>query len=337
MPGADIAGNGAVWIGLETTYGTPEDPSGAGVGVWCPIISEDLHYTETKYYSPQIRQSAIVSDVKQSYYHIEGDIVMEVDATYLPYFLYASRHTVVKTGTGPYNYAATPTNVGATYPGGSAKGLSIATIRNSIGFLYSGCVVNTWEFTIDNGVLRASLGMLGLAEDDLGGAVTETWVDPKLLGADAHSIYVDTAGTAPVFGGGRDTTFNGFTWRANYNATPQNRIVPDRAATYVAYGETEATYETELDFTSKAEYDAMKANTLRALKLESINPGGLAGTWAAATDGVRIITRRSNYDDYRVGLSGMGDLIMARVTGRSIGISGAAPYTIECVSPTNIT
>lgn len=336
MPGADIAGNGAVWVGIEPVYGTAADPSAAGVGSWVPVISETLHYTEAKYYSPQIRQSAIVSDVKSSYYHIEGDIVMEVDATFLPYFLYASRHTVVKTGAGPYLYAATPTNVGATYPGGAAKGLSIATIRNSIGFLYSGCVVNTWEFTIDNGILRCTLGILGLAEANLAGAVTESWVDPLLLGADAHSIYVDTAGTAPAFGGGRDTTFNGFTWRANYNATPQNRIQPDRSATYVSYGETEATYETELDFTSKTEYDNMKANTLRAIKLESIYPGGLAGTWAAATNGVRITTRRSNYDTYEVDLSGMGDLIMARVTGRSIGIAGAAAYTIDCKSPTNI-
>src|SRR6266496_1819608 len=121
MP-VDIAGNGAVWIGIETTYGTGVDPTASGVGVWCPIISESLAYTEDKYYSPQIRQSAIVSDVKQSYYHVEGDIVFEVDANYLPYFLYASRHTVVKTGTTPqFIYTATPTNIGSTYPGGSAK------------------------------------------------------------------------------------------------------------------------------------------------------------------------------------------------------------------------
>jgi hypothetical protein len=101
MP-ADIAGNGAIWVGLETTYGTPVDPTAAGVGVWVPIISESLSYTEDKYYSPQIRQSAIVSDVKQSYYHTEGDIVIEADPTFLPYFLYASRHSIAKSGSGPY-------------------------------------------------------------------------------------------------------------------------------------------------------------------------------------------------------------------------------------------
>jgi hypothetical protein len=264
---------------------------------------------------------------------------MEVDSNYLPYFLIASRHSIAKTGPVSlvYNYAATPTNIGSTYPGGTGRGLSIAIVRDAVGFLYSGCVVNNWEFMIDNGVLKVTMGILGLAETDLAGAPSQSWIDPLLLGADAHSIYLDTAGTAPTFGGGRDNTFNGFTWRANYNGTPQNRIVPTRSATYISYGEIEATYETELDFVSKTEYNNMKANTLRAIKLESINPGGVSGTFAAATSALQIITRRSNYDTYDVGLTGMGDLIMARVTGRSIGISGAAPYTITCKSLANLT
>src|SRR6266576_4795072 len=199
MPNADIAGNGAVWVGLETTYGTPVDPSASGVGVWVPIISEDLAYSEAKYYSPQIRQSAIVSDAKQSYYHVEGNIVLEVDANYMPYFLYASRHTVAKSGAGPYVYSASPTNIGATYPGGSGRGLTIVTLRNGITYMYSGCVVQSWEFDIQDGVLRATLGMLGLAEADTAGAVTPSWIAASLFGADAHSVYVDAAGTAPAF------------------------------------------------------------------------------------------------------------------------------------------
>jgi hypothetical protein len=333
MANADIAGNGAVWVGLETAYGTPSDPSDAGVGVWVPIISETLAYTEPKYYSPQIRQSAIVSDVKQSYYHVEGDIVMEVDPNYMPYFLYASRHTVVKAGAGPFTYVATPTNVGSTYPGGTAKGLSIATIRNSLGFLYSGCVVSQWAFTIENGVLRVTMSMLGLAEQDLSGAVTESWIDPMLYGAAAHTIYVDAAGTAPAFAT-TDSTFNGFTWTVNYNGAAQNRIVPARSATYVSYGETELNYNTELDFVSKDEYNNMKNNALRSIKLESAERGGV--TYAAATDAFRITTYRSNYDVYTVGLSGIGDLLMAAVTGRGIGIAGGVPFKMECKSPADV-
>lgn len=326
MPDADIAGNGAIWVGLETAYGTAVDPTAAGVGVWCPIISETLAYTEPKYYSPQIRQSAIVSDVKQSYYHVAGDIVMEVDPNFLPYFLYASRHTVTY-ATGVFT--AVPTNVGATYPGGSARGLSIYALRNHVGFLYSGCVVTQWAFTIDNGVLRVTMSILGLAEiDPASNAPTTSWVDPILYGADAHTIYVDAAGLTPAFASA-DSTFNGFTWTLNYNGTPQNRIVPDRAATFISYGETIATYDTSLDFVSKTEYNAMKDNTLRSLRLASLNGGA---NLAAATDGVQFTSYRSNYDTYVVGLSGMADLLMATVTGRQVGIAGGVPFKIECKS-----
>lgn len=335
MPNADIAGNGAVWVGLETTYGTPVDPTASGVGVWVPIISETLAYTEDKYFTPQIRNSAISSDVEQAPYHIAGDIVLEVDPNYMPYFLYASRHTVTKTGTGPYIYSAAPTNIGATYPGGSAKGLSIAVVRNHIGFLYSGCVVGQWAFTIENGVLRCTLSIMGLAEDDTTVAdptSSESWVDADLFGAGAHSVYVDAEGLTPAFTTA-DGTFNGFTFTANYNATPQNRLTPQRSATYVAYGETEANYDTELDFTSKAEYNNMKDNTLRSLKFESIKGGA---DWASATRGFRVITYRTAYNTYETNLSAIGDLLMARVNGRSLGLAGGVPFKLECKSPVNI-
>lgn len=338
MANADIAGNGSVWIGLETTYGTPVDPTAAGVGVWMPIISETLAYTETRYYSPQIRQSAIVSDVVPAYYHVAGNIVMEVDANYLPYLLYASRHTITKTGTTPkFTYAAAPTGVGAAYPGGSARGLSILVVRNNVGFLYGGCVVDEWEFTIDNGVLRLTAAILGLSEQDPSSSTWgQTWIDAQIFGADAHSIYVDTSGTSPAFGSGRDNTFSGFTWRARYGGAAQNRINPARSANYIAYGEIMCEYETELDFLDKTEYDHMKAADLRALKYEGLRPGGASATFAGADEAVQIISRRSNYDTYVPELRGIGDLITARVTGRSIGLAGADPYTITCVSPTDI-
>lgn len=338
MADANIAGNGAVWVGIEADYGTAVDPTAAGTGIWVPVISESLAYTEDKYFTPQIRNSAVVSGVASSYYHIEGDIVMEVDPTYMPYFLYASRHTVNKSGTGtPYTYSAEPTNVGAAYPGGTAVGLSIAVQRNELGFLYYGCVVNQWAFTIENGVLRVTMSILGLGEQDTStNTFTESWVDPVLLGADAHEVFVDAAGTTPVFASA-DETFNGFTFTANYNGAAQNRLVPDRAATFVSYGEVEATYETELDFTSKAEYDNMKANTLRAIKLESIGAFTPTRSWANATSGFRIICYRTAYSTYEVGLSGIGDLLMARVTGRAMGIAGGVPFKMECLSPTNLT
>lgn len=331
---AGIGGNNSVFVAIEPVYGTYVDPTtAAAYGRWVPILSENLIYTEAKYYSKQIREQTIDSDVQQSYYHIEGDIVMEVDPNFLPYFLYASRHTVVKTGAGPYVYTATPASYGSTYPGGAAKGLSITIDRNGNGFGYSGCVVNQWVFTIVNGVLQVTMSFLGLAEQIPAGMGTTAWIAPNLLGATAHSIYTDVSGVTPTFATAA-VNFNGFTATFNYNATPQNRIVSNRAATFVAYGETMATYDTELDFLDRTvDYaDFIAANT-RSIKLESAKP---AGTFAGATSGVQIIFNRSAFDSYEVDTTDIGTLIMARAQGHGLAQTGGNPFSIACKSASNI-
>lgn len=336
MP-AGLGGGGAVFVALEPVMGTLVDPV-AGTGVWVPIISEELNYTEDKYYSPQIRQQTIVSDVQQSYYHIEGNIVMEVDVNYMPYFLYSSRHLISKVGaTAPYTYAFGPGSQGSASgaaSGPNARSMSITVERNGVGFGYAGCVVNNWAFTVENGVLRVTMGILGLSESDVPGLGTPTWLQPSLFGAAAHSIFLDSSGTAPAFAGQFTTNFNGFTFNADFNGSAQNRIQPLRSASYIAYGETNSTYETELDFINKTDYTNMKNNVTRAIKFESIKGGA---NWTAATEGFRIIIRRTSFDNYTVPLAGMGDLIMATTTGRNIGIVGADAYTIEVKSPVNIT
>jgi hypothetical protein len=57
-----------------------------------------LNSLARKYYSEAIRQQTIDNDVKSSYYHVEGDIVAEVDTNWLAHMLYCSRHAIAKTG-----------------------------------------------------------------------------------------------------------------------------------------------------------------------------------------------------------------------------------------------
>jgi len=328
-----LGGGGAVFIAHETTVGTYLDTSTVG-GVWVPILSESFRYNEDRYYSPQLRQQVMVSDVKQGYYHIEGDITMEVDTNFLPYFLHCSRHTITKTGTGPYTYKYVPNKTASIVPGSGARTASITIVRNGLGFGYAGCVVTGYEFTIEDAVLRVTLNMIGLSDQDDPVAIgTPTWTSPDLLGADAHAIFVAAAGTTPTFGAA-STNFNGFTFRANHNGNAQNRIRKDRSASYVSMGETEASYETELDFEDKTEYVNFKNTTQKAIKLESTQG---VGDFTAATDGVKIQANRSNYDTYEVDLPGMGDIIMARVTGRVIGIAGGDAYEIHVKSAANLT
>lgn len=329
MP-AGLGGGGSVGIALETVMGTYVPPT-----VFVPIMDEDFIYTESKYYSEQIRQTSIVSDVKSSYYHIEGPINMEADPRFLPYFLYCSRHSIAKTGAGPYEYTFVPSSAGGASTAASGavpRTMSVTVVRNEVVFGYTGCVIGSFEFTIEDGIMLCNMEALGLAEATQANP-TETWVASDLLGADAHRIYLAASAAAPTFGA-IDVNFNGFTFRANHNAEAQNRIHAQRSASYISYGITEAEIESELDFIDRIDYDNMVANTTRAIKLESTNGGA---TYAAATSAVALQGNRVSYDAYDPNLEGMGDLIMADFTGRIIGIAGGDAYTIKIKSPTNIT
>lgn len=335
MP-AGLGGSGYLAIKHEATMGTYLPPSTAGT-LFVPILDESLVYTEDKYYSEQIRQAVIESEQKPSYYHAEGDITMEVDTAFLPYFLYCSRHTITKTGAAtPWTYKFVPSTAGSASTGAGTttrKTASITVVRNGIGFGYAGCVIGGWEFSIEDGNLRVTMNVLGLSETTPGGLGSPTWTAAKLLGADAHQVSVDVSGIAPVFATPA-TNFNGYTVNINHNAEAQNRIRRDRAASYISYGKTEATIETELDFEDKVEYDKMKASTKAAYRLESIGDGA---AWAASADGLRIDFNRASYDSYELGLGGMEELIMASVNARALGIAGGDAIVIEVKSSLDVT
>jgi hypothetical protein len=335
MP-AGLGGGGAVALVPEVTLGTYLDPSTAGA-IWIPIVSESLAYTEDKYYSEAIRQQTIDNDVKPSYYHVEGDIVAEVDVNWLVHALYCSRHTITKSGgPAPFTYKFVPSSAGAASTAASGavpRTASITVIRNGVGFGYAGCVVSQFEWTVENGVLRVTMSILGTSENDPPALGTPTWLAPQLFGADAHTIYVDASGPTPAFATA-DNNFNGFTATQNYNAAAQNRIVPNRGATYISYGKTEAGYTTELDFLNKTEYTNFKNAATRALRFQSIDGGA---TYALAPRAVRIDYNRSAYDAYGVALGGIGDLIMASVTGRALAQTGGDPYSISVKSSVDIT
>lgn len=332
MP-AGIGGGGYVLIGLEATNGTMVAPGGAGV-VAVPILSESLKYTSEPYVSPQLRLQTIASDVKPGYYHVEGDIEMEADPRFLPYFLHSTRHTIGFTA-GVFTYS--PSSAGSTSTAASGnvqRTMTIHISRNEQMFGYSGCTVAGYNFSLDTdeGVLKVTFNMLGLKETPSGGPGTPTFVAPDLFGADAHEVFVGSSAVTPTFGAA-SVDYNGFAFSAEFGAEPQNRIRRDRSASYISFGETVANIETELDFMDRTEYDAFVATTQKAVRLLSSNGGT---TLAAATTAVQITTNRMFYETYDLGLEGIGDLIMAGVTGRSIGIAGGDAYKIEVKSPTTI-
>jgi len=321
---------GALGLALESTMGTYVAPT-----VWVPIMSESLVYQEDKYYSQQLRQQSTDSDVVQNFYNAAGDIGFEVDVNYLPYFLYASRHVITKTGAGPYTYKFTPSAVGGTATAASGavqRTMSLTVLRNvGVYFGYTGCTVSSFEFTIDGGVLMCNMSVVGLAEVD--GSGTPTWLAPSLLGAGSHQVSVDAAGTTPAFAT-PSNDFDGYTFRVNHNAEPQFRIRPQRNASYVKFGKTDFEVESNLDFISKTEYNNFKNLNIKSFRFESFKGGA---SFAAATEAIRLQQNRMAYDVYDVSLPGIADLVQASFTGHGLNITGGDAYEIHVKSPTSIT
>jgi len=323
---AGLSGSGWLGFAFEATKGTYVAPT-----IYIPIISESFRYVEDRYYSPQIREDTIVSDVRQGYYHIEGEFEMEVDVNFVPYLLFCTRHTP-SFGSGVYTYV--PSDAGSTSTAASGmvqRTASITIERNNIEFGYSGCTLGSLRFWLDGGILKMGGTLIG-EKDNAASGDTPTWAAPSLFGADASAILTGASALTPTLAAVTD--FNGFEFEANFNGSAQNRIRRDRSASYVAFGETEINLTTELDFIDKTEYDLFVATTQKAIQLESLIGGA---SFAAATQAFRLTVYRGVYETYDLGLSGLGDLIMAGVTMRGIGIAGGDGYKIEVKSPVTIT
>lgn len=324
-----IGATGYVSIAPESTMGTYVAPT-----VFVPVLSEDLKYTEAKYYSQQLRQQVIDSEVKPGYYHVEGPIELEVDTNNFLYFLYASRHTITKSGAGPYTYKFVPSTAGSTSTAASGavqRTLSITVVRNGIVFGYTGCTVSQYEFTVDNGVLKCTMDIIGLAEADQT-LPTPSWVAADILGADSHNVFTGGSGVTPTFA--QVVSFNGFTFTVNHNAEAQNRIKSDRSASYVKFGKTDFEVRSELDFVDKTDYNNMKSSATQAIKLES-TVGGTA--FSGATDGIQLQTNRMAFDTYEIPVQSIGDIIMANFVGHGLVQVGGDGYAISVKSAVSIT
>lgn len=335
MP-AGLSGGGYLALTLETVKGTYLPPNTAGT-IFVPILSSDLKYVENRYFSPQIRQSTEFSDVKQGKYHVEGTVEWEVDPNFLPYFMHCSRHTIAKSGAGPYTYIYTPSTAGASSTAASgnvARTMSLTEVKNGIGFGWGGCVMGGYSFMInDEGILIMRANIIGENQNTPGSLGTPAWAAPALFGADASSIYTDAAGTAPAFGSAAETGFDGYTFEANFNAQAENRIVSSRAASYISYHQTEITLDTNLDFIDRTEYDNFVATTQKAIRLESLIGGA---NFAAATSAVRVDINRFAYETYDIPLSGLADTVKAAVTGQGLGIASGTSFKITVKAPPSI-
>lgn len=289
--GLEIGASGLIGIALETVSGTYTAPV-----KYVPILSETLHMVEDTQIRRPIRESADVIGVVAGNEHPEGDIQMEALEDCLIHFLYAARTSIVKSGLTP-NFTYTATGDKSAIP---AKTLSITIKRSGQIFGYTGCVVGSFKFNINNGVLNFGVSIVA-RQETVQSAPVATWPTTVPFGMGQYSIEIPTA--TPVL----DT--DTFEWTVQDNAEAQFRLKSTgRGADYAKFGERDVTWTMNRDFLTRADYDLFKAVTSQSITLSATK---------GANNSISLLTPVSFKDTYEVGLSGQGDLNRANIGYRA--------------------
>lgn len=311
-----IGATGIMGLAFETTANTYTAPT-----KFFPFRSESLHYAEEPVWRRVIKGNVDVNGVVPGNVHVEGDIEIDAMSDVVPYFLYAARTTVTKTGAAtPYTYAAVGKHTGQ---GTTGRTLSVTVVRNGIVFGYTGLVVSSYRFTLDNGVLIMQMSLVG-SDEAAQTTPTATFANQEVFGAGQYNIQIPTA--TQIFD--MDT----FTLEVNDNAEPQYRLKnTGRGAQFIKFGERDVTLSTERDFDSRAEYDAFKALTANSVTIRATRD---------ANNDITFLLPVAIKEAYEVsGNAGQGDLIRSSVTYR--GTYDAATvlsgYKITVITPENIT
>jgi hypothetical protein len=306
-----IGASGILGVALETVSGTYVAPT-----KFIPFESESLIYQQETIWRRPIRQSADVLGAVPGNVHTEGDIEMEALTDCLLYFLIAARHNINKTGAGPYTYVFTPNALAIP-----TRTLSVTTVRNGVVFGYTGVVVSSFTFTIDDGVLKFNVSCIG-RDEAVQAAPTPTWPTSTPYGAGSYDIQIPTA--TSVY------DCDGFEFTVEHNAEPQFRLKGggQRGAQFVKFGENNVTASTERDFDSRAEYDTYKALTAQAITLEMEK---------SASESITLNLPVAIRDSYEIAIGGQGDLVRASTEYMGVMDATGKSYELTVVTSENVT
>ena len=280
-----IGAAGVVGIAHEVTPGTYVAPA-----QYIPVRNESIQFiNEVQYTRPIMGVPDNVHAVTGPQ-RVEGDFEFEVIEDLLAYLLYGARMTVAKTGVGPYVYTFSPSSA-AEAPN---KTLSITVVRNGAVFGYVGCAFPSLELTVDNGLLVATMGVLGRGEASQA-APSPTFPQTQPFNADAYTL---TVGGVPI------TKADNFTWSLDDSGEAVYRLGNAQQAAYVKFGERSVQASVEIDFEDRTQYDLYKATTAQRLQLEADKD---------ATHYVHLDTKLATMSTYEVMLSGQGDLVRGSI------------------------
>ncbi len=269
---------------VKGTYLAPEQ--------YCPLISENLDVVQSNIYRRPIRGITDIAGAVPGPTHVEGSITIEVQHETLPYFMYAMNMTVVKSGTGDLTYTGTPAHLAEP-----SETLSITLDRNGEAFGYVACAVSSLQLTVQNGILVATMGIVGESEATES-SPTATWPTSVPLGVPGdYQVEIPTA--SQVYDA------DAFTIDINDNLTPEFRLEDtDRGPRFLKFGEREVKLSMERDFEARTEYDAFKLATAQAITIVAEQ---------SATRRLQFDMESAIHDSYAVNLGGQGDLVRAQI------------------------
>lgn len=307
-----IGATGIVGIAVETVAGTYTAPT-----VFLSLKSESLNFTPNNINRRPLRGTADVTGVMGGYVETGGDIVVEILPDQLPHILRATRGAQAVTGTTPKIYTHTPDS--AATP---TRTLSITVVRNGIVFGYTGCVIGTQKYGLDEGLLIGTFTILG-RDEAVQSAPTPTFPTSRPFGPGEYDIQIPTAASV--------LDCDTFELTINDNAESQFRLKnTGRGAQFIKYGERSVELTMSRDFESRAEYDAFKAMTAQGIRIIASQ---------GANDKVQFTVPAAIKSTYEIeGLSGQADLIRANITymGTLDAVTGKS-YEIVTTTTATIT
>jgi len=262
-----------------------------------PFNSESLNLMEDTVWRRPIRQSADIIGAVPGNFHPEGDLALESLEDVVLWFLWASRTSIVKTGTLPnFIYTITPTAAAV-----ANKTLSLTLVRNGIVFGYTGICLSSFTFGIDNGLLTFQTSVQG-RDETVQSLPVPTWPTTTPFGAGMYTIEVPTGSTV------LDT--DTFEFTVEDNAEAQFRLKSTgRGAQFIKYGERNSTMTMERDFESRTDYDLFKSVTAQSVTLTASK---------GVNNSIGLLAPVAIKDTYEVGLSGQGDLVRASISYQNI-------------------
>ncbi|MEQ1675081.1 MAG: phage tail tube protein [Chitinophagaceae bacterium] len=280
-----IGAAGIVGVAFETTAGTYVAPA-----KFMPLVSESLEFNQEVTKRRVIRGTPDPIGSVKGNGVVGGDISVEVLPDVLPWFLYASRCTVVKTGSGPYTYVATGNSSGSPTSG---RTLSITIVRNGVVFGYTGCIVASSDYSVKDGVLQASHKIVGMDEATQS-SPTPTWPTSVPFGMGTYTLKFDTV---------TDATVSDMTISIDDNGQAEFRLAGTTGADVVRFGERTTKISVTRDFIDRTEYNKYRALTAENFDLTVLN----------GTESVRYQIPVAVMDSYEIGMSNPGDMIRAKI------------------------